>query len=193
MSKKEIPVFYPSSQAAWREWLAENHETEQAVWLVYYKKSSNKPSLSWSNAVDEALCFGWIDSKHVSIDHESSQQYFGRRKPNSTWSKVNKDKVEQLIAQGLMTEAGFKSIAVAKANGSWTILDEVEQYIIPPDLEAAFTAHPKAQDFYLSLSKSIQKSILQWLVMAKTTATREKRIAEIIESGEQQLKPKYLR
>lgn len=193
MQEKKIDVFYPKSQTAWRKWLEKNHLSKQAVWLVYYTKKSAKKSITWSDAVDVALCFGWIDSKIIKVDEEASHHYFSRRKPKSTWSKINKDKVERLIASGQMAEAGMASIEVAKQNGSWTILDDVEALIIPPDLEAAFAGKPHSKEFYLSLGKSAQKLILSWLVLAKTPETRQKRLAEIVESAEKQLKPKHMR
>ena len=193
MKKKEIEIFYPINQTAWRKWLEKNHLSKQAVWLVFYNKKSEKKSITWSEAVDVALCFGWIDSKRIKIDEETSQQYFSKRKQKSTWSKINKEKVKKLIEQGLIAEAGLRSIETAKENGSWTILDEVEKLIIPADLEAAFTDKPNAKDFFLSLSKSVKKIILSWLVFAKTKETRQKRMNEIIESAEQNLKPKHLR
>lgn len=193
MQNIETEIFYPKSQTEWRNWLQENHITKQAVWLVYYKKKSNIESLTWSEAVDVALCFGWIDSKRISIDKETSHQFFSKRKPKSTWSKINKNKVEKLIEQGLMTEAGFKSIETAKQNGSWTILDDVEELLIPHDLEAEFIKKPTAKEFFLGLSKSSKKIILYWLVSAKSSETRQKRIAEIIDSAEINLKPKHLR
>jgi uncharacterized protein YdeI (YjbR/CyaY-like superfamily) len=192
MQNKEIEIFYPTSQAAWRKWLEQNHLSKQAVWLVFYSKKSKIESITWSDAVDVALCFGWIDSKKIKIDEVTSHQFFSKRKPKSTWSKINKNKVEQLIEQGLMTEAGFASIETAKQNGSWTILDEVEELIIPADLEAAFADKPNSKDFFLSLSKSVRKIILSWLVFARTTETRQKRIAEIVEQAENKLKPKHL-
>src|SRR5690606_5957901 len=114
-----------ASQQEWRDWLQANHAEKQSVWLIQYKKRSNVPSISWSEAVDEALCFGWIDSTKKSIDAEKYMQYYSKRKTNSMWSKINKDKIQQLITDGTMTEAGFKSIETAKLNGSWTILDAV--------------------------------------------------------------------
>ena len=193
MQKNEVEIFYPTSQTMWRKWLQENHISKQAVWLVFYNKKSEIKSITWSEAVDEALCFGWIDSKKISIDKETSHQFFSKRKPKSTWSKINKEKIERLIEQGLMTEQGFASIETAKQNGSWTILDEVEELIIPADLEEVFIEKPNAKDYFLSLSKSVRKIILSWLVFAKTTETRQKRITEIIESAEQNQKPKHLR
>ena len=151
------------------------------------------PAVSWSEAVDEALCFGWIDSTKRPIDEEKYMQYYGKRKPTSTWSKVNKEKVEKLIADGRMTSAGLESIKIAKQNGSWNILDTVEALIIPDDLEKAFKTTPGSRDFFLALSKSAKKSILHWLVMAKRPETRQKRIKETVESAGQHLLPKPLR
>jgi uncharacterized protein YdeI (YjbR/CyaY-like superfamily) len=190
MQKKEIETFCPTSQIDWREWLQQNYSSKQSIWLVCYTKKSNMPTLSWSEAVDEALCFGWIDSTRKTIDSESFIQFFSRRKPNGTWSKVNKEKIKQLIDAGLMREAGFESIEKAKQNGSWKILDEVEELIIPPDLEKAFESQTGSKDFFLSLSKSVRKAILQWLVLAKQPETRQKRISEIAERANQKLKPK---
>lgn len=192
MQQKEIEIFYPPNVAAWRKWLEKNHLSKEAVWLVFYNKASNKESITWSESVDVALCFGWIDSKKVKIDEETFHQYFSRRKPNSTWSKINKEKVQQLIESGLMTEAGLKSIETAKQNGSWTIFDEAEALIVPKDLDSKFKTRAGSKDYFLSLSKSNQKSILQWIVLAKRPETRQKRIAEIVELASQQRKPKHL-
>lgn len=185
MEKNEIGIFYPKSQTAWKKWLEKNHLSKQAVWLIFYTKSSDKKSISWSAAVDVALCFGWIDSKKIKIDHETSHQFFSKRKPKSTWSKINKLKVEKLIEQGLMAKEGFKCIEIAKQNGSWTILDEVEELIIPADLEKALLDKPNAKEHFMSLSKSARKLFLAKLVFARTTQTRQKRIAEILESVQQ--------
>ncbi|MFD2034620.1 YdeI family protein [Belliella marina] len=193
MHNKDIEIYCPQSRTDWRQWLEKNHQSKQSVWLVFYNKKSEFKSISWSEAVDVALCFGWIDSKKVKIDEETAHQFFSKRKPKSTWSKINKEKVKKLIEQGLMTEAGFTSIKTAKENSSWTILDEVEELIIPQDLDAAFAEKPNAKEFFLSLSKSVRKIILSWLVFAKTSETRQKRITEIVESAAQNLKPKHLR
>ncbi len=192
MQKNEIEIFYPKSQAAWRKWLEKNYLSKQAVWLVFYNKNSELKSITWSEAVDVALCFGWIDSKKIKIDEETLHQFFSKRKPKSTWSKINKNKVDKLIAKGLMTKAGFESIETAKENGSWTILDEVEELIIPADLEAKFIDKPNLKDYFLSLSKSAKKLLLTQLLFAKTTQTRQKLIAKIIEQAEQRLNLKHL-
>lgn len=192
MQKENIEIFYPPNLTAWRTWLEINHNNQQAVWLVFYRKSTGKPSITWSESVDVALCFGWIDSKQIKIDDERSHQFFSKRKAKSTWSKINKLKIEQLIATGQMTDEGYKSIEIAKQNGSWTILDEVEELIIPEDLSAAWAHNPTAQAYFEQLSKSTKKGILQWLVMAKRAETRENRIKEIVACASQQQKPKFL-
>lgn len=190
MEKKEIETFCPASRQQWRQWLEENHRSKQAVWLVYYKKKSNVASITWSEAVDEALCFGWIDSKAQAVDDEKFMQFFSRRKPKSVWSKINKEKIQRLMAEGLIAPAGYESIEIAKQNGSWTILDEVEELLLPNDLEIEFDTKPGSKDFFLSLSKSVRKAMLQWLVLAKQPETRQKRIREIAELAALKQKPK---
>lgn len=193
MKKKEVETFSPTSREEWRQWLKENHCSSHSVWLVQYKQKSTRPSITWSDAVDEALCFGWIDSTRKTMDEESFVQFFSKRKTTSNWSKINKAKVERLIAEGLMTEAGLKSIEVAKKNGSWSILDEVEELIMPKDLGEALQSLPGSAEYFSSLSKSVKKMILQWLVLAKRPETRQKRITEIAELAVQKLKPKQFR
>lgn len=183
-------TFYPKNRQAWREWLQKNHDTRQSVWLIYYKKNSGIPAISYTDAVDEALCFGWIDSKSKPIDEKSYMQFFSKRKEKSVWSKINKEKVERLTKAGLMTKAGFEIIEKAKQNGSWTILDEAEALIIPADLDNELQKRPHARDYFLSLSRSDKRNILQWLVLAKQQVTREKRIIEIAELADKNQKPK---
>ena len=188
--EKEIEKFYPKSRQEWREWLQDNHDKKQSVWLIYYKKKSNIPTVIYSEAVDEALCFGWIDSKSKPIDEHKFMQFFSRRKPNSVWSRVNKEKIERLTNEGLMTEAGYEIIEIAKQNGSWTILDEAEALRIPDDLDKELQKRKNAKEYFLSLSRSDKRNILQWLVLAKRQETREKRIAEIVELADKNQKPK---
>jgi uncharacterized protein YdeI (YjbR/CyaY-like superfamily) len=191
MSEK-VKIFYPASRTDWQTWLEKNHRIEQAVWLVFYNKGSGKATITWSEAVDIALCFGWIDSKKIKASSESSHQFFSRRKPTSTWSKINKAKVEVLIEKDLMTENGYQSIEIAKQNGSWTMLDDVEELLVPEDLAQKLNSQPIASAFFLALSKSIKKAILQWLVLAKRPETRQKRINEIIELALKKQKPRHL-
>ncbi|MGY0392195.1 YdeI/OmpD-associated family protein [Bizionia sp. KMM 8389] len=181
------------SQTEWREWLELNHIKKDSVWLIFYKKNSPNYNLSWSESVDESLCFGWIDSTKKTIDSERYKQYFCKRKHKSNWSKVNKEKVKNLINQGLMTEAGYKSIEIAKENGSWTILDAIENLEIPKALEQALRNEKNATAYFESLSKSVKKSLLYWVVSAKREATKSKRIAVIVENASKQMKPKQFR
>ena len=187
----KIPeTFYPKTPEQWRNWLIENHTRDNGIWLVQYNKKSGKPSVSWSDAVDEALCFGWIDSLKKKLDDEASIQYFGKRKPKSTWSKINKQKIEKLTSENRMFQAGLDCIAIAKENGSWEILDSVEELIIPEDLMLELSSRPNALEFFQSLSKSIKKMMLYWIISAKKPETRQKRILEIAESAERKMKPK---
>jgi uncharacterized protein YdeI (YjbR/CyaY-like superfamily) len=191
--EKDIETFYPKNRTEWRAWLEANHDKKQSIWLIYYKKKSNTPTVNYSEAVDEALCFGWIDSKAKPLDEEKFMQFFSRRKVKSVWSKINKEKVERLVKEGLMTKAGLEIIEQAKQNGSWTILDEAEALIIPKDLDDKFQKRPTPKNYFLGLSRSDKRNILQWLVLAKRPETRLKRITEIVELAEQNLKPKQFR
>jgi len=190
MALTGLDYLYATTRQEWREWLHENHTKKQGVWLIQYKKGTGKPSLAWSDAVDEALCFGWIDSIKKRRDEESSVQFFSKRKPTSTWSKINKEKVDRLIENGLMAPAGLKCIKMAKENGSWVCLDEVEALKIPKDLITAFKHYKGAKNYFDSLSKSTRKAMLQWLVLAKREETREKRVNEIAALASRSLKPK---
>lgn len=193
MCKKEIETYCPKNQKNWREWLEKNHQSKQSIWLIYFKSSTKVASLSWSEAVDEALCFGWIDSTKKTIDKERYMQYFSRRKPNSTWSKINKDKVAVLIQNNRMAKAGFDSIKTAKQNGTWSLMDDVEKLIIPEDLRIALNKNESSMEFFQNQSKSIKKGMLYWVVIAKRTETRKKRIAEIVQSAAKGTRPKHFR
>lgn len=193
MSQNEVETYCPKSPADWRDWLDKNHQSKQAVWLVYFRSSTKIPSLSWSDAVDEALCYGWIDSVKKSVDEERYMQYFSRRRPNSIWSKINKDKVTNLIENNRMTKAGYDSIATAKENGSWTVLDKVEALVIPEDLKEELAKHEGATDYFDGLSKSAKKILLHWVVFAKRVETRRKRVLEVAVNAGKNLKPKQFR
>jgi uncharacterized protein YdeI (YjbR/CyaY-like superfamily) len=193
MADKEISTFSPSNRQQWREWLEQNHDHKQSVWLIYHKKSAEIPTITWSEAVTEALCFGWIDSTSKPLDGQRFMQFFSKRKPDSGWSKINKDKVKKLIEAGLMAGAGFAVIEIAKQNGSWCLLDEVERLAVPQDLETALAGNPVAHEFFQSLSRSDKRNLLQWLVLAKKNETRQKRINEIVEFTKQKLKPNILK
>ncbi|MFZ4657353.1 MAG: YdeI/OmpD-associated family protein [Caldilineaceae bacterium] len=177
---KEAPPnsIHPLSRAEWRAWLAENHTRTAGVWLVSYKKATGKPRFDYEEAVEEALCFGWIDSKGNKLDEERSLLWFAPRKGGTGWSKPNKERVEKLIAAGQMTPAGLAKVEAAKADGTWTALDSIEALEIPPDLAAALGDHPPAADHFAAFPRSVKRGILEWISTAKTATTRTKRITE---------------
>jgi len=190
---KDVAHYCPKGKKDWRQWLARNHHKEEGVWLMLYKLKSPEHNLSWSDAVDEALCFGWIDSTKKTIDADKYKQYFCPRKAKSIWSKINKDKVSSLIEQGLMEKAGYKSIERAKENGSWHFYDEVEALVVPEDLKREFEQYTGARAYFDSLSKSHKKALLYWVISAKRAETRQKRISDLIENASRNLKPKPFR
>lgn len=185
--------YCPENREDWRMWLAKNHKKSNSIWLVINKKSAPNPNLLLAEAIEEALCFGWIDSIKKSLDSKKYKLYFSKRKPTSTWSTSNKTTVKILIDNGLMTEAGYKSIDIAKSNGSWSILDDVEALVIPHDMIQAFNERKGSREFYECLSPSVKKSLLQWVILAKRTETRQKRIMDIAENGSKNLMPKPFR
>lgn len=191
MSKFEdqLETFCASDRLQWREWLTKHHSTSVGIWLIYYKVKSGKPSVRYSEAVKEALCFGWIDSKVKSLDKERYMQIFTPRKPNSVWSKLNKQYVAELIEQNLMTAAGLAKITIAQQNGSWNALDAIEALTIPEDLKQALKADAAANQCFESLSSSSQKNILTWIESAKRPETRLKRIKKTIDAVAQNKNP----
>lgn len=190
---KDAEDYCPVDKKDWRKWLELNHDKKEGVWLIFHKKKSPGYNLSWSESVDEALCFGWIDSTKRVIDSTKYKQYFTKRKAKSNWSKINKDKVKALMDQGLMEAAGYKSIEIAKENGSWTILDDVENLVIPADLAAEFVHCKGSMEYFDSLSKSVRKILLYWIVSAKRKESRQKRILEVVESAGKGLIPEQFR
>src|SRR6476469_8083448 len=181
-----MPVFdsyaqtQPLTRAAWREWLAANHASSPGVWFTYFKKESGKPRVSYDEAVEEALCFGWIDSVPRKLDAERSMLLFTPRKPRSGWSKVNKERLVRLKHAGLLMPAGLAAIARAKQNGAWESLDAAEAGEVPDDLAAALAANEAAQTSFAAFSPSARKQILTWVLGAKQAETRARRVAETV-------------
>jgi uncharacterized protein YdeI (YjbR/CyaY-like superfamily) len=178
----ELPRVQPKSRNAWRAWLRKNHASSAGVLLVYAKKDSGIPSLSYNDAVEEALCFGWIDSKINPIDDAFYMQVFTPRKPKSAWSALNKTRVERLLAAGLMTPAGLRVVEAAKDTGTWSAWNHVEELTVPPDLEEAITANPDASRNWASYSASRRKGVLYRLAGAKRPGTRARYLQDIIEN-----------
>lgn len=179
----------PTSRQEWRDWLAANHATSPGIWFVYYKQSSGKQQVSYDDAVEEALCFGWIDSLARSLDDERYLQLFTPRKPKSIWSKPNKERVARLLEQGLMAEPGLVKIEAAKRDGSWNAYDDIDAMIIPDDLAQAFAANPTAEAYFQTLSNSAKKGILWHIASAKRPETRAKRIEQIINAAAENRNP----
>nr|RZI34787.1 hypothetical protein BJQ95_02841 [Cryobacterium sp. SO1] len=177
-SPTTAPRVHAETRAQWRRWLLANHELERSVWLVSWKKATGKPSVSYDDAVSEALCVGWVDSKPQKLDDERTMLYFSPRKPTSAWSRPNKIRVEALRAAGLILPAGEAAIAHAISNGSWALLDEVEDLIVPPDLAEAFEENPPARANWDQFPPSARRGILEWIVQAKRPQTRAARILE---------------
>jgi uncharacterized protein YdeI (YjbR/CyaY-like superfamily) len=169
---------HPLTRAEWRAWLAANHTRREGVWLISYKKATARPRVEYDEAVEEALCFGWVDSKANTLDDERSMLWFAPRKARTGWSRPNKERVERMVAAGLMAPAGQAKIDAAKADGSWELLDAVENLEIPPDLAAALDAYAAARANFEAFPRSARRGILEWIVQAKTPATRAKRIEE---------------
>ncbi len=175
-----LSEIHPKTSAGWRSWLAKNHTACDGVWLVYFRASTGKRRLSWEDAVREALCFGWIDSKVQPIDDERYKQIFTPRKPQSVWSKINKLHVAELSEAGLMTDPGLRAVEVAKDNGAWTLLEPVDALIVPLDLELALQRSSQAQQAYEALSNSAKRAMLYSLYSAKREETRAKRLANVL-------------
>ena len=184
-----LESFTAANRQLWRDWLQQNHQNYHGIWLIYYKVKSGKLSIRYQEAVQEAICFGWIDSKIKSLDEERYKQIFTPRKPNSVWSKLNKQYVQELIEQNLMTEAGLEKINLAKENGSWTALDEIEALIIPEDLARSLNQNTIANKNFTAFSNSKKKSILYWISNAKRLPTRIKRIQKTVDCLAQNKNP----
>lgn len=178
MSDEPENAFHPLTRTEWRAWLEENHSRAEGIWLISYKKAAAKPRVEYEEAVEEALCFGWIDSKPNKLDAERTMLWFAPRKPGTGWSRPNKQRIERMLAAGLMAPAGLAKIAAAQHDGSWTKLDAIEDLEIPPDLTAALESHERAAEFFAAFPRSAKRGILEWIANAKTAATRAKRIDE---------------
>lgn len=180
MPMSDAPMVHPETRAEWRAWLEANHTTGTGVWLVGWRKGHG-PRIDYEHAVEEALCFGWIDGQAGSLDERRSRQWYAPRKPTSGWASTNKARVERLVAEGKMRPAGLAAIERAKANGSWSLLDGPEQGIVPNDLASALDERPSARSAFDGFPKSARQMMLTWVAQAKRPETRAARIREIAE------------
>lgn len=171
-----------ADRAAWRAWLQTHHAQGNAAWLLFPRKKAAKGKLTLEEAVEEALCFGWIDGLLRSVDTESYCLRFSQRRPGSIWSSLNKQRAKKLIRQGQMTAAGLEKTAEARANGEWqAATDREDTQQIPPDLETALKQHKAAWQSFQNWPGSLKKQYIYWFACAKTTRTQQKRIQKIIE------------
>ncbi|HEX9036685.1 MAG TPA: YdeI/OmpD-associated family protein [Ktedonobacterales bacterium] len=191
---KHFSEFYAPNRAAWRAWLAARHDTDQAVWLVYDKGRPGAPRLlPYDAIVEEALCFGWVDSVPGAVSATQAKIYVSRRRPRSAWSSVNRERVAALRAAGLMTPAGERAVAIAQANGMWDYLPALNRLETPPELTAQLAANPAAQAFYDAMPPSSHRIILEWIYAARTEGTKLKRITETVELAAQGIKAHHYR
>ena len=190
---KTVKELYFKTDTEWRTWLHDHHQTSEGIYLIFYKIETNIPSMRWEEAVKVALCYGWIDSTVKSLGDGKRRQYFSPRKSKSVWSKLNKTYIEELLKEGLMHESGISKIEEAKKDGSWSALDDVENLVVPQDLQTAFNLHKTAFTNYQNFSPSYRKGYLYWLHQAKRQETRDKRISEIIRLCNENIKERGLR
>jgi uncharacterized protein YdeI (YjbR/CyaY-like superfamily) len=174
------PIFHPEARAAWRAWLAANHDVHKGVWVCSWKAATGRPAVPYAELVEEALCWGWVDSTINTLDEARSLILVARRKPKSTWTRLNRRRVAEMEAAGQMTEAGRRAVAVAQENGWWTILDPVEDLLEPDDLAAALDAEPAARASWDAFPASPRKAMLWWVISAVKPETRAARVARVV-------------
>ena len=184
---------YAEDRQAWRAWLQGHHDKEKNVWLIIYHTKSKTPSVVYDEAVEEALCFGWIDSKPNKRDHESYLLFLAKRNPKSNWSRLNRERAERMLEQGRMTQAGLEMIETAKQNGTWAALEAVQDSVIPQDLEQAFQKSETAWKNFSAFPPSSKRIILEWILNAKRPQTRQKRIDETVELAARNVKANHYR
>ena len=177
------PQVHADDRITWRAWLEANHTTASGAWLVTWRPRSGRIGLDYEAAIEEALCFGWVDSTAGRVDDDRGKLYFAPRKPRSGWAATNKARVERLVAAGLMAPAGLAAIEQAKANGAWEVLDSVERLEVPDDLRAALAANPPAAVNFAAFPPSARKGLLAWVAFAMRPETRAARIRQIAEAA----------
>ncbi len=181
--KFDMPIFHAESRAAWRFWLQANHDVERGVWLCSWRSATGKPACLYPDAVEEAICFGWIDSTANVLDEERGLQLMTPRKARSGWTRLNRRRAAAMEEAGLMTDAGRRSIETARASGWWTIYDPVEDLIEPDELAAALDAEPSARQNWDGFPPSARKMMLWWVISAARSDTRGRRIATIVDDA----------
>jgi len=181
---------YIANRKEWQEWLKQNHTQKSVIWLIYYKKHTGIPRIPYDDAVEEALCYGWIDSTVKRIDDETFMQKFTPRNKNSIWSKLNKQRVEKMIKSGKMRKAGLERVNDAKKNGKWdaayAVKDDIE---MPRELEKALNRNKKARENFDNFAPSYRRNYIGWVAGAKRQETIDKRVKEVVKRAEKKIKP----
>jgi uncharacterized protein YdeI (YjbR/CyaY-like superfamily) len=183
--KFDFPIFHPVDLPAWRRWLEAHHDDSRGVWVASWRKGSGREAVPYAALVEVALCFGWIDSTVNTLDDERGLQLMTPRKAKSGWTRLNRQRVADQEAKGLMTDAGRRAVDVAKANGWWTLYDAVEDLLEPDDLAAALDAEPAARTSWDGFPPSARKQMLWSVISAGRPETRANRIAKIVSEAEQ--------
>lgn len=179
----DAPHVHADDRATWHDWLAANHAAAHGAWLVTWRPRTGHASLDYEAAIEEALCYGWVDGTGGSVDDDRGKLYFAPRKARSVWAATNKARIKRLIAAGRMAPAGLDAIERAKTNGSWEILDSVERLEVPDDLAAALASRQPAADHFAMFPPSARKMLLGWVAMARRPETRAARITKIAEAA----------
>ena len=182
-------TFFARDRKTWRTWLEENHATRQEIWLVLLKKHIDEPCISYDAAVEEALCYGWIDGKLKRIDDREHKIRFTPRKPKSVWSESNKKRVRKMTAEGRMTEAGLALVRAAKKSGAWKKASERRTETVPTDLETALARNKRAKKNFRGFAPGYQRSYIAWVLDAKREETRKRRIREVVKRSAQNKRP----
>lgn len=180
--------YYPKNRKAWRNWLQKNYADKQNIWLIIYRKTAGKPTVTYDEVVEEALCFGWIDSKPNKRDDESYFLFVAPRKPKSPWSALNKRRIEILLQQNKIEKPGLEKIEAAKKDGSWILLDKIEALEMPVELKEAFSKNKKGLNNFEQFPPGVKKQIYQWVDNAKTEQTLQKRVKETVELAEKNIR-----
>lgn len=180
----DAPHVQVESAQEWRDWLEAHHDTERGAWLVTFRVGADRPRVTYEEGVEQALCFGWVDSLGRRVDDARTKLWYAPRQRGSGWSRPNKQRIERLEAAGLMTPAGRAVIDAAKADGSWTLLDDVENLVVPDDLALALAERPGAREHWDAFPRSARRGILEWIVQAKREQTRTGRVRETAERAE---------
>jgi uncharacterized protein YdeI (YjbR/CyaY-like superfamily) len=185
----EVPHVEPASRRAWRDWLERHHGSASGVWLVSRRATADGSTVTYEEAVEEALCFGWVDGQAGKVDEQRTKLYFAPRRARSGWAGTNKARVERLLAAGQMHAAGMAAVERAKTDGSWTILDGAERGEVPDDLAEALEARPPARARWDAFPPSVRRGVLAWIAVARRPETRAKRIGETATRAERNERP----